>query len=320
MDLVDDTNPTARALRALQILQDQPGITAARLAERLGTTARAARRYVAVLREAGLPIDATRGPYGGYRLGRGVRLPPLLFEAAEALGLVMAVLDGHHAAADIDDPVGSALAKLLRALPAAVAAQAEEMRRTAQATPDRAAARPEPATAMALVQACGERQQVHLGYRTESGREWEVDVDPWAVVVRHGRWYLLCFSHRAEERRAYRLDRIRSVTPLPGTFTPPADLDPVADLESHLGVGWEFDVEVLLHVPLADVRWVPRHLGRLEPADDQTTRLVGSTGNPAYYAEELARLPMRFTVASGSEVRRAVAALGERLREAAGQD
>lgn len=315
---MDDTNPTARALRALQLLQDHPGITAARLAERLGTTDRAARRYVAVLREAGIPVESTRGPYGGYRLGRGVRLPPLLFEADEALGLVMAVLDGHHAAADIDDPVGSALAKLLRALPAAVAQQGEEMRRTAQAVPDRGAARPSPATAMALVRACSDRRRVHLGYRTESGREWEVDVDPWAVVVRHGRWYLLCFSHHAQDPRALRLDRIRSVAELTATFVPPPDLDPVADLERQLGVGWDYHVEVHLHVPLADVRWVPLHLGRLEEVDEHTTRLVGSTGNPAYYAEELARLPMRFTVVAGDEVREAVSALAEHLREAAG--
>jgi predicted DNA-binding transcriptional regulator YafY len=59
-------------------------------------TERAVRRYVAILREAGIPVESTRGPYGGYRVGRGIRVPPLVFSAAEALGLVMAVLDGSH--------------------------------------------------------------------------------------------------------------------------------------------------------------------------------------------------------------------------------
>lgn len=112
-----DTSPAARALITMEAIQDQPGITAERLAERLGVSARAIRRYVGILRDAEIPVESTRGPAGGYRLGRGTRLPPLVFSSAEALGLVMAVLDGHHPAADPDDPVGAAVAKLLRAMP-----------------------------------------------------------------------------------------------------------------------------------------------------------------------------------------------------------
>jgi hypothetical protein len=62
-------------------------------------------------------IEITRGPYGGYWLGFGARLPPVVFTESEALGLVMAVLDGQPTAADVDDPVGSALGKVIRALP-----------------------------------------------------------------------------------------------------------------------------------------------------------------------------------------------------------
>jgi predicted DNA-binding transcriptional regulator YafY len=99
-----DVSPTGRALLVLELVQAEPGITAAGLAARLGVTERAARRYVAILREADIPVESSRGRYGGYRLGRGIRLPPLLFSATEALGLIMAVLDGNHPAADADDP------------------------------------------------------------------------------------------------------------------------------------------------------------------------------------------------------------------------
>src|SRR4051794_41385988 len=92
---VEDASPTARALLALELLQGSPGITAERLGERLGVSERAARRYVAVLREAGVPMESVRGPYGGYRGGRGLRLPPLMFTATQALALVMAVLEAH---------------------------------------------------------------------------------------------------------------------------------------------------------------------------------------------------------------------------------
>src|SRR5262245_27099727 len=161
-----DPSPTARALLALELLQGNPGITADRLADKLGVTARAVRRYVDILREAGIPVESIRGPYGGYRLGRGLRLPPLVFSATEALGLVMAVLDGHHDANDSTDPVGSALGKIMRALPEPVAAQAEAVRRTAAPAPDRAAARPDPATTTVLVQACSNHRRVRLGYRS----------------------------------------------------------------------------------------------------------------------------------------------------------
>src|SRR5690606_14876406 len=164
-----DTSPTARALLTLQLIQGSPGITADRLAGKLGVTDRAARRYVGILREAGIPIESVRGPYGGYRVGRGLRLPPLIFSPAEALGLVMAVLDGHHDASDPTDPVGSALGKIVRARPEAVAGQAETVRQATSAAPDRAAVRPDPATTAELVQACADRRRVRLSYRSEAG-------------------------------------------------------------------------------------------------------------------------------------------------------
>ncbi|CAN5129773.1 WYL domain-containing protein [soil metagenome] len=309
-----DASPTARALLTLELIQDSPGITADRLAERLGVSERAARRYVGILREAGIPIESVRGPYGGYRVGRGLRLPPVTFSAAEALGLVMAVLDGHHDASDPADPVGSALGKIVRALPEPVTAQAEAVRRTTAPAPDRAAARPDPGTTTALVQACSDRRRVRLGYRSEAGSERVFEVDPWAIVVRHGRWYLLCHSHTADARRAYRIDRVRGVEMLEETFSPPADLDPVGMLEEHLAVGWEYDVEVVIEAPVDTVaRCLARALGRLEPLDAKTTRLVGSTSNPVWYAEQLAAIPASYRIVSCPELQAAARVIGQRL-------
>ena len=56
---MSEISPTARALRALDILQSRPGITATDLAQRLGVTERAARRYVAILREADIPVESS---------------------------------------------------------------------------------------------------------------------------------------------------------------------------------------------------------------------------------------------------------------------
>jgi predicted DNA-binding transcriptional regulator YafY len=309
-----EVSPTARALLALELLSGSPGITADRLADKLGVSGRAARRYVGILREAGIPIESVRGPYGGYRVGRGLRLPPLMFSSIEALGLVMAVLDGHHAASDPTDPVGSALGKILRALPEPLAAQAEAVRRHTAPAPDRSAARPDPGTTTALVQACSEHRRVRFGYRSEAGSQWQVEADPWAVVVRHGRWYVLCHSHGAAAVRVYRVDRVSDVEALDDTFDPPVDLDAVASLEEHLGTGWEYDVEVVIDAPYDVVApRVPRVLGRLEPLDADTCRLTGSTSNPWWYAERLVALPAAYRIVSGSEVQEAARVFGQRL-------
>jgi predicted DNA-binding transcriptional regulator YafY len=309
-----DLSPTARALRALEILQARRCATASELAAGLGVTERAARRYVGILREAGIPVESVRGPYGGYRLGRGARLPPVVFTEPEALGLVMAVLDGQPAAADAGDSVGAALAKVIRALPESAGRPAAALREHASAAPDRYSARADPLTTSALVAAIAARRRVLVTYRTESGGEWEAEVDPWAVVARHGRWYLLCHSHRADAIRTYRIDRVRAVRQTAHRFEPPDGLDPVAAVEENLGTGWPFSVRIVFHARLADVApWIRPPMGRLEPSGDGCT-LVGSTNNPAMYAQEwLACVPFAFRVDGGQELRGAVATVAGRF-------
>lgn len=313
----NDLSPTARALRTLDILQARPGTTAGELARRLGVTERAARRYVGILREAGIPVESARGPHGGYRLGRGMRLPPVHFTQAEALGLVMAVLSGQPAAADAGDLVGTALGKVVKALPEGVGRQAALLRQYASAAPDPYSARPDPAVTSELVAAVAARHRVWITYRSEAGNEWEAQVDPWSLVVRYGRWYLLCHSHRAHAIRTYRVDRVRAVRRTEQGFQPPEDLDAVTVLEEHLGLGWEFPTRVVFDAPPAEVApWVRPPMGRLDPLGNGCV-LVGSTRNPAMYAQEwLARIPFAFRVEGGEELRAAVTALAARLTAA----
>jgi len=315
-----EVSPTARALLALEAIQNTPGITAQRLGERLGVTERAARRYVAILREAGLPIDSISGPYGGYQVGRGMRLPPLTFSAAEAAGLVMAVLEGHRAAADPVDLVGGALEKIIRVLPVRVSALVRPIRDVTAPPADHvvAWARVSPELTTALFEACAAGRRLRLGYQL-SGRPERTDpvemvVDPWAVILRHGRWYLLCWSHTRDAQRVLRVDRMAAATPLAETFTPPADLDPLRALEEHLSQGWKFPVDVLIDAAPAEVAWfLPRSLGLLSPAGDGQTRLVASTSEPDWYAGRLAALPYAFWVTESPPLRDALAELGRRL-------
>jgi predicted DNA-binding transcriptional regulator YafY len=308
--VVHDASPAARALLVLEMIQSAPGVTADRLSERLGLSDRAVRRYVGVLREAGIPVESTRGRYGGYRIGRGMRLPPLMFTPTEALGLVMAVLEGHPAGED--DPVGQALGKIVRALPEPLGRPADAVRRV----PARGwhVVVPDVDLTAAVVQASDARRRVRVRYGPDDQREWDMEIDPWAVVVRHRRWYLLCWSHAKQARRVLRLDRVRAVEVLDPTFEPPPDLDALAAVEEQLSMGWRYDVEVLIEAPVDHcAHWLPRSFGRLEAVDDGTTRLVATTDEPEWYAAQLGNLPMRFRLVGSPEVRAAMRALGQRL-------
>jgi predicted DNA-binding transcriptional regulator YafY len=311
--VVHDASPAARALLVLEMIQNAPGITADRLADRLGLSDRAVRRHVGILREAGIPVESTRGRYGGYRIGRGMRLPPLMFTPTEALGLVMAVLEGRPAGED--DPVGQALGKIVRALPEPLARPADAVRRI----PARGwqVVVPDVEVTAQLVQASDAGARVRLRYGIDDEREWDIEIDPWAVVVRHRRWYLLGWSHDKSARRVLRVDRVRSVEVLPQRFEAPADLDALAALEEQLSMGWKYDVEVVINAPVAECRhWLPRSFGRLEEVDDGTARLVATTDEPEWYAAQLANLPFGFRLVRSPEVRAAMVVLGRRLLDA----
>jgi predicted DNA-binding transcriptional regulator YafY len=135
-------------------------------------------------------------------------------------------------------------------------------------------------------------------------------------VVRHGRWYVLGWSHAADARRLYRIDRVRSVEVLPDRFEPPEDLEPLRALEEQLSQGWPHQVEVEIDAPLDEVRrWLSRSLGRTEAIDGDRTRLSGTTENLYWYASEIAEFPVPYKVVGGPEIREAVRNLAQRLAD-----
>jgi predicted DNA-binding transcriptional regulator YafY len=180
---------------------------------------------------------------------------------------------------------------------------------------------PDPETTAALVQACVNRHRLRIAYR-RGDDDLTMEIDPWAVSIRHGRWYLLCWSHSKNARRVLRVDRVTTIDVLPDTFTPPDDLDPVRAIQEHFSEGWKYQVEVVIDAPIADVdRWIARNLGRLEEVDADHTRLIGSTDEPEWYAYRIASIPARFRVVGPAELRDAVRLLGQNLlRAGRGQD
>jgi len=178
----------------------------------------------------------------------------------------------------------------------------------------------------ALFDTCAAGRRLRLTYRrgrwADDSADREMAVDPWAVVLRRSRWYLLCWSHTVDARRVLRIDRIVTASQSPETFTPPAGLDALAVLEEHLSQGWTYEVDVLIDATVAEVgRWLPRSLGTLSPCGDgRRTQLRASTANPAWYVGRLAVLPYAFHLNGSAELRQAAADLGRRLAAAGSAD
>src|ERR687885_100040 len=84
--------PTTRVLAVLELRQSHGRMTGAELARRLEVDVRTARRYIEVLQDLGIPVEAERGRYGAYRLRPGYKLPPLMFTDDEGLALTLGLL------------------------------------------------------------------------------------------------------------------------------------------------------------------------------------------------------------------------------------
>jgi len=233
-----------------------------------------------------------------------------MFTAAEAAGLVMATLEGHTGAHDPADVVGGALAKIVRALPERVAPAVPDL---VGDTEPRTAARAGQEHLDRLLAACGSARVLRLSYRL-GDRTSVMEVEPWAVVLRHSRWYLLCWSRSRDARRVLRVDRMAEVEVLPETFSPPPRVDARSTVEEHLSQGWRYPVEVLVDAPPVWVRrWVAPSLARLEPAEGDRTRMLATTDDPDWYARQLAAIPVAFRLVDSPELAAAVGELGRRL-------
>ena len=149
---------TDRVLELLEALQDRPSASGPELAARLGVDTRTVRRDVESLRALGIPVEAERGPAGGYRLRPGYRMPPLLFTTGEATAVALGLLAARRDGLDAD----GALAKLHRVLPDRVRLRVEALEQTLQVTGrPRSAAPPRSEHLLLLAEAVVRGRRVH---------------------------------------------------------------------------------------------------------------------------------------------------------------
>ncbi|PZM94080.1 MAG: transcriptional regulator [Actinobacteria bacterium] len=315
------SHPASRVLAMLELLQTHPRLTGADLGHRLGVDERTIRRYAATLADLGIPVVATRGRYGGYRLGGGRRLPPLMLTDEEGLAVLVGLAAAAHLGLTPEVPgTPAAFDKLRRVLPEALAARFTALReRLGFAEPRREGdARPAGTTLRTLAAAVRSRRRVSLTYRSWRGSVTLRELDPYGVVFHAGRWHVVGYDHRRQEIRSFMVDRIRAVDVGEATFDVPDRFDPVRHVTRELAGGaYTWDVEVLLETdPDAARQRVPAALAEItETADGVLLR--SRVRDLAEMARLLAGLGWPFTIVRPAELRAAVAAHAARLSELA---
>jgi predicted DNA-binding transcriptional regulator YafY len=316
---VEELDPTARALRLLGLLQARPVWSGSELAERLGVTTRSVRRDVDRLRALGYPVNATHGAGGGYQLGAGRALPPLLLDDEEAVAVAVSLrLAAGGTVAGASEAALRALTKLDQVLPGKLRSEiaailgATEMIGTPGTEVDGEAL-------LRLARCCRDRVRATFGYTAREGATSSRRVEPVRLVATGRRWYLMAWDVDREDWRTFRLDRIRDVTVGTWRFPPREHPDPVEYVRASISPPRTYLARVRVRAPYDVVR------DRLRPGSAQVVDLgepdacllEAGADNLYGMAFHLAWLGFETEVLEPPELREVLAELGGRMTRSA---
>ena len=313
---------SARLLGLLSLLQARRAWNGPELAERLGVGVRTIRRDVERLRRLGYPVHAAPGVAGGYRLGAGAELPPLLLDDDEAVAVAVGLRTAASGnVAGIEETSVRALAKLEQVLPAHLRRRINTLQTYTVPGPV-SGPTVDADTLTTIASACRDHEGLRFAYRSHDGAATRRRVEPHRLVHLGRRWYLLGYDLDRDEWRTFRVDRIAPPV-APGPRFAPRRL-PDDDVAAYVSRAMSsardlYQARVILHAPIATLaRRVPASYGSLEPIDDDSCMLhTGSDwlGGLAVYVAELG---VDFTVVDPPEFAERVRELASRFARAAG--
>jgi predicted DNA-binding transcriptional regulator YafY len=228
---------SARLLRLLSLLQAHREWSGADLADRLGVTPRTVRRDVDRLRELGYPVNASPGTGGGYQLGAGAELPPLLLDDDEAVAVAVGL---RTAAGQGIEGIGEtsvrALTKLEQVLPNRLRRRVGAL--NAFTVPMLHSTLPsavDPAVLTELAALCRDAERVRFDYESHDSTPTRRSVEPHRLVCTERRWYLVAWDLDREDWRTFRVDRVTPRPPHGPRFTPRTP--PAEDLAAYVSKG-----------------------------------------------------------------------------------
>jgi predicted DNA-binding transcriptional regulator YafY len=264
-------SPVTRLLTVLDLLQSRPSITAAQLAERLQVNARSARRYIVMLQDLGIPIEAGRGRYGGYRLRPGYKLPPLMWTEDEALAVTLGLRAAQQMGlAQTLPTVESALAKVERVLPTSLRERVQAVQEMVVLDVEQANTATRTEHIALLSMAAYRELRANILYQAKNGEQTGRLLDCYGLVYHERHWYAIGYCHLRHDLRVFRLDRILHVTLCEEKFTRPAHFDCLAyAVQSFLTMPSRWLVEAVLETTLdqLDHRLIPPSFASLEETE-----------------------------------------------------
>ncbi|MFB7512981.1 helix-turn-helix transcriptional regulator [Streptomyces sp. NPDC056144] len=312
---------SARLLRLLSLLQTPRDWTGTELAERLTVSTRTVRNDVERLRQLGYPVHGTRGAVGGYRLGAGAALPPLLLDDEEAV----AVAIGLRTAAGgtitgVEETSLRALTKLEQVLPARLRRRVDALKQYAETVPqDDPGPRVDADTLSTLAAACRDHERLRFDYRSHNGSESRREAEPYRLVNWGRRWYLVAFDVERDDWRTFRVDRLRPRTPTGPRFTP-RDLPEEAVDQVRRGVSsaaWRHRAHVVVHTPAERLaERINPAIGTITAVDDTHCLLDTGADSIEALAVHLGLLGADFTVTEPPELVDLVRTLADRYHHA----
>jgi predicted DNA-binding transcriptional regulator YafY len=311
---------TERVLHLLGLLQQRPVWTGPELAERLGVTTRSIRRDVERLRALGYPVQAAQGVGGGYQLGRGRGLPPLLLDDAEAVAVAVSLrMAAGGTVSGASEAALRTLAKLDQVMPPRLRSEVRAIHAATQ-TLDSGQPAVDGDVLLQLARTVRDTVRVRFDYEARDGTPSARTVEPVGLVATGRRWYLMAYDVDRDDWRTFRLDRMTRVQGTTWRFAQRVHEDPAAYVQRAVAsAAYRFPARVVVHAPLKEVaeRTSVRSVV-LTPVDDSTT-LLEAGGETLYgLAFHLSLLAWEFDVEEPAELRDALAALGGRALRAAG--
>ncbi|GGL34904.1 WYL domain-containing protein [Phycicoccus endophyticus] len=315
------SSPAARVLRLLELLQSAQLRTVPELADHLEVDERTVRRWVQQLKELDIPVETVRGRYGGYRVGSGRRMPPLVLSDEEAVAVVGGLLRAQAAADAPDVAVQTALAKIGRLLPAESGRRVAALLATFPEAANPSAAQPDALDAgilLTLADAVASRSPLELRYRDAEGVPSRRTVHPYRLLPHTHRWYLVARDVGPGEERIFRVDRVRTARRLPGVVHGGVPERTVAQLLARFAEA-DYAWRVVLRVRASPARvraHLPRSVATVTPAGPGWQRAEIRARRLDWLPALVVRLDAEVVVDEPSELRELLAAAADRLAAA----
>jgi predicted DNA-binding transcriptional regulator YafY len=313
----DQRGTTERVLTLLGLLQQRRVWTGPELADRLGVTPRTVRRDVERLRTLGYPVHASQGVGGGYQLGPGQDLPPLLLDDEEAIATAVSLLAGAGGGvASAGDAALRALTKLDRVLPTRLRHEVRALSGSVESfgggrTPV------DPEVLMTLARTC--RDEVEAGFDYPSGSEVRRRrVEPYRLVASDRRWYLLAYDLDRDDWRSFRVDRMTDVSARTWRFRPRAAPDAATYVQEGVASRvYPHQARFLVHASADTVRaQIPASSAVVRRRGNELCEVLSGAGSLDFVLMHVLLLGHDFEVLDPPELGRRCRALAERLLSA----